>query len=70
MIRNPIVTAGLKCAIEIFPNMYTAIAIPTKGANALNEIPNIPCILESKTTAPVAHTTTINVPMTSAMNFC
>jgi len=54
VIRNPIVTAGLKCAIEIFPNMYTAIAIPTKGANALNEIPNIPCILESKTTAPVA----------------
>ena len=49
--------------------MYTAIAIPTKGANAINEIPNIPCILESKTTAPVTHTTTINVPMTSAMNF-
>jgi hypothetical protein len=54
VIRNPRVTAGLKCAIEILPNKYTPIATPTKGANAIKEIPNIPRSLASVTTEPVA----------------
>jgi hypothetical protein len=69
LFRNPRVTAGLKCAIEILPNKYTPIAIPIKGANAIKEISNIPCSLASVTTEPVANTTTIKVPITSAINF-
>ena len=69
VIRNPRVTAGLKCAIEILPNKYTPTATPTNGANAIKGIPNIPCSLASMTTEPVANTTTIKVPITSAINF-
>jgi hypothetical protein len=39
------------------------------GRNAIKGIPNIPLNLASITTAPVAKTTTMNVPITSAMNF-
>src|ERR1051326_8399765 len=45
------------------------MAIPTNGAKAIKGIPNAPCNLESITTKPVADTTTIKVPMTSATNF-
>ena len=35
------------------------MAIPTKGANAINGIPNTPFNLASITTEPVANTTTM-----------
>ena len=44
------------------------MAIPTNGAKAINGIPSAPCNLQSMTTEPVANTTTIKVPITSAMN--
>ena len=69
VIRYPIVTAGLKCAIEIFPNTYTPIVTPTNGANAINEISNTPFILAFSTTEPVANKTRVNVPIISAINF-
>src|SRR5215208_6391503 len=69
VIKKPIVTAGLKCAMDIFPKRYILMATPTKGAKAINGIPSMPFILASKTTEPVAKTTTINVPITSARNF-
>ncbi len=69
VIRKPKVTAGLKCAIDILPNRYTPIATPTKGANAIKGIPNTPFNLASMTTEPVANTTTMKVPITSAINF-
>jgi hypothetical protein len=53
----------------VMPKRYTAIATPTKGANAINGIPNTPFNLVSTTTEPVANTTTINVPITLATNF-
>jgi hypothetical protein len=67
-IRKPSVTAGLKCAIDILPKRYTPIATPTKGANAINGSPSLPPNLASITTEPVANTTTMNVPITSAAN--
>jgi hypothetical protein len=39
------------------------------GAKAINGTPNTPCICASITTEPVANTTTIKVPITSATNF-
>jgi hypothetical protein len=36
------------------------------GANAMKGIPNFPFSLASTTTEPVARTTTMNVPITSA----
>ena len=69
VIRKPNVTAGLKCAIEIVPNKYTPIVTPTKGTNVIKEIPNIPFNRASITTEPVAISTTIKVPLTSAINF-
>jgi hypothetical protein len=45
------------------------MATPTKGANAINGIPKIPFVFASITTEPVASTTTMNVPIISAMNF-
>jgi hypothetical protein len=54
--------------METLPNKYTPIATPTKGANAIKGIPNAPPILASITTEPVADTTTIKVPITSAIN--
>jgi hypothetical protein len=68
VIRNPNDTAGLKWAIDILANKYTDTATPTNGRNAINGIPNIPLNLASITTAPVANTTTMNVPITSAIN--
>jgi hypothetical protein len=59
----------LKCAIDILANKYTDTVTPMNGRNAINGIPKIPLNLASKTTAPVAKTTTINVPNISAMNF-
>ena len=44
VIRNPIETAGLKCAIETFPKRYTAIATPIKGAIAMKGMPKIPSV--------------------------
>jgi hypothetical protein len=40
-----------------------------KGANAMNGTPKIPPNLASMTTDPVANTTTMKVPIISAMNF-
>ena len=65
VIRNPRVTAGLKCGIEILPNKYTPLTTPIKGANVIKEY-LIPCSLASMTTEPVANTTMIKVPITSA----
>lgn len=45
------------------------MATPTNGAMAMKGIPNIPPNCASKTTDPVAKTTTIKVPITSAKNF-
>lgn len=45
------------------------MATPTNGAIAIKGIPNIPPSCASKTTDPVAKTTTIKVPITSAKNF-
>ena len=45
------------------------MATPINGANAMKETPNIPPSLASITTEPVANTTTMKVPITSAMNF-
>src|ERR671916_2555609 len=41
---------------------------PTKGANTINGSPSLPPNLASTTTEPVANTTTMNVPITSATN--
>ena len=41
---------------------YTPITTPTKGANAMKGIPNIPFILALMTTEPIANTNTIKVP--------
>ena len=68
-MRYPTVTAGLKCAIDILPKRYTPIVTPTNGAKAINGTPNTSFILASITTDPVANTTTIKVPITSARNF-
>ena len=45
------------------------MATPTKGAKAINGIPKAPPSFASITTEPVAKTTTMNVPITSARNF-
>lgn len=45
------------------------MATPTNGAMAMKGIPNIPPSFASKTTDPVAKTTTTKVPITSAKNF-
>ncbi len=37
VIKNPRLTAGLKCAIEIFPKMDTPMGIPTNGAKAIRD---------------------------------
>ena len=68
VIMNPKVTAGLKWAIDTLPNMYTPTATPINGRKAINGSPSIPLNLASITTAPVARTTTMNVPITSARN--
>jgi len=52
VIKNPTDTAGLKCAIDIFPKRYTAIATPTKGANAINGNPRTPLNFALITTEP------------------
>jgi hypothetical protein len=44
------------------------MATPINGATAMNGTPNTPFILASSTTDPVANTTTINVPIISAIN--
>src|SRR5215207_7573007 len=68
VIKKSSVTAGLKCPMDIFLKRYTPIATPTKGANAINGSPSLPTNLASMTTEPVANTTTMNVPITSATN--
>lgn len=45
------------------------MATPTNGAMAMKGIPSIPPSCASKATDPVAKTTTIKVPITSAKNF-
>ena len=45
------------------------MATPTNGAKAMKGTPKIPPTLASITTEPVANTTTMKVPITSAMNF-
>lgn len=67
-MKNPIVTAGLKCAIETFLKRYTAIATPENGAKAMNGTPRLPPSLASSTIEPVASTTTMKVPAVSARN--
>src|SRR5574337_457010 len=67
--RNPIVTDGLKCAIDIFPKAYTIAATATAGAKATNHRPNVPTYFASSITEPVANTTMTNVPINSAKNF-
>lgn len=42
------------------------MATPTNGATAMKGMPNIPPSCASKTTDPVANTTTMKVPMISA----
>lgn len=44
------------------------MATPTNGANAIKGKPKIPPYLASITTEPVAKTTTMKVPITSAKN--
>jgi len=40
-----------------------------KWCKGINGTPNTPCTFASMTTEPVANTTTIKVPITSAINF-
>ena len=68
VIKNPTVTAGLKCDIEILPNAYTIRATAIAGHRATNHKPNVPAYFASNTTEPVASVTTTNVPMISAKN--
>jgi hypothetical protein len=48
---------------------YTPITTPTKGANAIKGIPNIPFILALMILGPIANTTTMKVPITSTIDF-
>ena len=68
VIKNPTVTVGLKCAIDIFPNAYTIIVTATAGARATNQRPSVSEYFTASTTEPVANTTTTNVPINSAKN--
>ena len=45
------------------------MATPINGANAMKGMPNTPPNFASITIEPVANTTTIKVPITSAINF-
>jgi hypothetical protein len=55
--------------MDIFPKRYIPMATPTKGAKAINGMLKIPFVFASITTEPVASTTTMKVPMNSAINF-
>ena len=69
VMRNPIVTAGLKFARDVFPKAYTMPDTAMAGASAINQSPNVPTYFASSTIEAVADTTMTNVPISSARNF-
>src|SRR6266481_7880195 len=71
VIQKPMVTAGLKCAPEMWPNAtdMTAIASPEANAVASNPLPE-PCRKRSVQMAPAPKKTSAKVPRNSATSFC